>query len=364
MKRLVILSPIVTVLFCGLQKYFINGWKAELKKQSPILLLLFSFLIIFSACGGDSPIKHEDPGTVWKTTLPDQIGGISLQGFIEEITPGPFTTYSGYDGNVQLTFPTAASIRIDGYVQVTGINSGYNTMYISVYRDGEIKSLLPVSMGSFSEYIYFRESGEQQLKLYYKENDLYYTIAVIDVTNEPSGDIKYLVASTEIQAFDPEIRILAKEIIDSLESPADESIALAFHDYIVKLIYYDFDSLVPGERKDQDALSVLANGCAVCEGYSTLYSALLRASGIPVQVYTGNNHAWNLVYWSGEWHDVDVTWDDPYRDDGSGTCVGPPDYDGCTSDFPGGDNLRYNYFDTDFNGDVDHNGTVEDYYKK
>ena len=115
-----------------------------------------------------------------------------------------------------------------------------------------------------------------------------------------------------------------------IESPTDEKIARAFHDYIVKLLYYDFDSLT--DRKPQDALAVLANEMAVCEGYSTLYAALLRASGIETQVYTGSNHAWNMVYWSGSWHDIDTTWDDPLWHVG-GTCD-PETGEYCCNDYP------------------------------
>lgn len=326
-----------------------------------LLLLFISVPLTFASCeGGENKTVYTDPGTVWNTTLPDQIGGISLAGFIENIDSSDFTKYSGYSGKLEITSPSAAHISVDGYVRVTGTNSYYDPLYICIADGTSLKELFPVPIGTFDEYIYFRRAETNNLVFCYKIGENSYSfIASITVTNTNSS-IKYLVPSTRIQAFNPEIRVMAKTIIDSLESPTDASIALAFHDYIVKLLYYDFDSLT--DRKAQDALAVLHNEMAVCEGYATLYAALLRASGIQAQVYTGSNHAWNMIYWTGEWHDVDTTWDDPVWNDG-GTCnVTTGEF--CTSDFPDGENLRYTYYDTDFTGDENHDGLVEDFYKK
>lgn len=322
-------------------------------KKSILFLLLI--LPLLYACEGGGNDDYE-PVTI----LPDYIGGYQLQGIVETIDSGPFTTYSGYSGNMTITSPSAAHIKVDGYVRVTGTNSTFDPLYIGIYYDNSIQELYPVDIGSFDKYIYFRKKGTVYLRFYEKiSENSYGTRASITVTST-SDKIKYLAPSTRIQAFDDTIMNLASTLKATVEDSTDiESVAKAYHDYIVKQLYYDFDSLT--NRKPQDALSVLANGMAVCEGYATLYTALLRASGIKAQVYTGQNHAWNKVYWNGTWHDVDVTWDDPVMNDG-GTCnTETGQY--CNSDFPDGYNLRHTYFDTGFTGEDGHIGVVEDYYK-
>lgn len=62
------------------------------------------------------------------------------------------------------------------------------------------------------------------------------------------------------------------------------------------------------------AYGALANGKAVCQGYSFAYKLLLRRAGVPA-VYVGSDsmqHAWNMVQMENNgWYHVDVTWDDP-----------------------------------------------------
>ena len=343
-------------------------------KRFLILILVVTMFII--GCNDDKDEKKsvKDPGAVLHTTLPDVIGGNKLKGYIEDIDSNEFVKYSQYeDKGAIITSPTAAHIRVDGYVKVEGSHNGSSAVYLGVVKNNVIQQMEELSKGSFSKYFYFSEAAsDYAIVLMYPKRGSYSYLSQINITNEPSADIQYLVPGYYVQAFDSSIRSLAKEIIDTLDSPTDEDVAKAFHDYIIKTIYYDLDSyLNPERRKDQDALSVINNGCAVCSGYTALYAALLRASGIKVMgisgdTDTGGSHAWNRVYWDGSWHNVDVTWDDPLTDDGSGDCGDLPDFGGCTSNFPNGDNLRYAYFDiSDAELAKDHlNGVISPYYKK
>lgn len=327
-----------------------------------LFFLLPILMLLAIGCGDGSSLEPKDPGTVLRTTLPDVIGGNTLGGLLEIIDSSDYVKYSGYENaETVITSPTAAHIRVDGYVEVKGEKSTSNTVYLGIIKGNTINWLEELPAGKFSRYLYFREAASDYIiALLVQSRASYSYLCRIDVTNDPSADIQFLVPTTYVQAFNPNIRVLAKDIIDTVTTPTDESIALAFHDYIAKDLYYDFDSLT--DRKPQDALSVLANGMAVCQGYANLYTALLRASGIKAQVYTGSNHAWNMVWWENDWHDVDVTWDDPVQDDGGDCDINTGQY--CTSDFPAGDNLRYDYFDTDFTGDADHDGTVNLLYRR
>lgn len=63
------------------------------------------------------------------------------------------------------------------------------------------------------------------------------------------------------------------------------------------------------------AYGALANGEAVCQGYSYAFHLLMRDLDIPVvNVFgtaDGENHVWNQVLVDGEWLYVDVTFNDP-----------------------------------------------------
>ncbi|MEM8806702.1 MAG: transglutaminase domain-containing protein [Cyanobacteria bacterium P01_G01_bin.38] len=114
----------------------------------------------------------------------------------------------------------------------------------------------------------------------------------------------------------------------------------AIHDYVISRISYDIDVLKTGKRPSQQAHSVFDSHKAVCEGYSRLFAALGRASGLeaiyvrgkvrrdlaPLDVipkrfrlakirYDWTAHAWNAVKIDNSWYLVDTTWDDSAADD-------------------------------------------------
>lgn len=97
--------------------------------------------------------------------------------------------------------------------------------------------------------------------------------------------------------------------------------------YVVDLDLEKFfdNSYLSGAILDRKASDVLRERLGVCEHYSRLAAALLRAAGIPARVIHGYarreteawhdvlkgepNHAWNEVFVGGRWLVMDVTWD-------------------------------------------------------
>jgi hypothetical protein len=273
-----------------------------------------------------------------------------------------FKKYSIYSGNIDISFPLKEKIKVDGYVTVTGTNNSGESLYLgtktgSDVNQGFIEQLYEIpDQGAFTKTIYFTNDGSTLLLFLKKDaaNTGYYNYyGYTQVTNQPSADLQYLLPSEKVQVYDSQILAKAQELYNNSSCKDHDALALYVHDYLVKYIAYDYEGLVNGTYGYyQDALTVLTSGKAVCTGYSTLYSAILRAMGIPALVVTGTTiegseegHAWNQVYWEGTWHNVDVTWDDPSRDDGSGQCYSSSSHEGCTNDFPDGENLRYDYFD-------------------
>ena len=91
-------------------------------------------------------------------------------------------------------------------------------------------------------------------------------------------------------------------------------IVQALHDYLVRNCVYDRSAVIEVISPSRTAYGALANGEAVCQGYSLAYKLLLRRAGVPA-VYVGSDsmqHAWNMVQMENNgWYHVDVTWDDP-----------------------------------------------------
>ncbi len=87
-----------------------------------------------------------------------------------------------------------------------------------------------------------------------------------------------------------------------------------FHDYLCDNVVYTGD----GVDTRYTAFGALVNGKAVCEGYSRAMQLLCKSAGINCSLIKGiadeQSHMWNVVEISGEWYELDVTWDD--LDDG------------------------------------------------
>lgn len=105
----------------------------------------------------------------------------------------------------------------------------------------------------------------------------------------------------------------------------------AIHDWIAGNIYYDMDSLKNGNYKniDSSAVGTLLTRKSVCQGYSDLSVAMLRAAGIPAmglscfalglstdkrwtpQILGSSetNHRITAAYCDQRWVIMDITWD-------------------------------------------------------
>lgn len=91
------------------------------------------------------------------------------------------------------------------------------------------------------------------------------------------------------------------------------------HDLLIKETSYNAES-----PNNQNIYSILVSKETVCAGYSRAFQYLMQRLGIPCYYVGGNvpdqgsiyegRHAWNLVKVNGDWYNVDVTWDDYYKE--------------------------------------------------
>ena len=138
----------------------------------------------------------------------------------------------------------------------------------------------------------------------------------------------YRQPSGRIQSYNKEIIDIANSITSGIDNDYDKAVAI--HDWVCNNIYYDRDSYLSKSylQVDFSALGTLHSRRAVCEGYSNLTTALLRAAGVPAKKVTGfalgvsndywpenldlkkdSNHSWNEFWANGRWIIIDTTWD-------------------------------------------------------
>jgi hypothetical protein len=114
--------------------------------------------------------------------------------------------------------------------------------------------------------------------------------------------------------------ILKQLIHHTMDDYAKE---LALHDYLIKQVVYDYDSLSMRNPPNEiySAYGALINNKAVCSGYAHAMKLLLDRCGIDCLIVTGDStipdsnssvgHAWNIVKIKQQFYHLDVTWDAP-----------------------------------------------------
>jgi len=279
--------------------------------------------------------------------------------------PGTGITYNGYSGTegslttttggVTITYPSATTFSADGFFTIEGsVNNPTAFNYARVLVEKTGVSGLQTEYyvrDNFKQRIWLRfGSGEYTVKVYGlnsittssnlgAEGDITgvnhssssITFNVTNTRNDgksadgSTADRRFIYPSYVVQSDDFRIINLASDLTFGLTDSTEKIRAL--HDYITSNTSYDYNSTVSGNRKKQDALTVIGTRYyedtlypdghffAVCEGYSNLFAALVRASGFEIRYVSGNSHGWNNVYLNG-WKLVDVTHDDPVRASG------------------------------------------------
>ena len=107
------------------------------------------------------------------------------------------------------------------------------------------------------------------------------------------------------------------ELID--DSMSDEAKITAIHNDII--IHSRYVKTSADDSKAQglfQASTVLLDGKGVCTGYSRAFMLMAEAADIPALYVSAAamNHGWNYVYDEQGWRHIDVTWDDPFPDQG------------------------------------------------
>jgi len=129
-----------------------------------------------------------------------------------------------------------------------------------------------------------------------------------------------------IDSDNPGILKIAKSLTNNVTDPVE--IARILYNFVIRNLYYDFPRAEEQDYKFLYASEILERGKGVCSDYAILYTALLRAAGIPsrlsagIPVYTilfedekeiDEGHAWVEIQLPGYgWVPVDITSEDDF----------------------------------------------------
>lgn len=221
------------------------------------------------------------------------------------------------------------------YNNIVSNSTGSISLYLDKIAEGKYSVNLYTSSeryGSYKSLIYGND-----IEILYKDGKLsfvpypYYDHNMAVVNNKRTDEkalAYYRQPSSNIQSDNQEIIDLANSITAGIANDYDKAVAI--HDWVCNNIYYDWDSYLSKNYTgiDTSALGTLHSKRSVCDGYSNLTAALLRAAGVSAKKISGfalgvssdywpenydpnkdTNHAWNEFWANGRWVILDTTWD-------------------------------------------------------
>ncbi|SDN53028.1 Transglutaminase-like superfamily protein [Fictibacillus solisalsi] len=143
-------------------------------------------------------------------------------------------------------------------------------------------------------------------------------IAHFTMENINQNDVRYSLPSRGIQSDDMEIGRLSAKLMANRHNDKDK--AKAVYEYVAKNIQYDVNKLDKRSFAfDDSALKTLHEKKGVCQDFSYLAIALLRAGGLEARMaigYAGQDHAWIETKVDGRWLTMDPTWGSGYLQNG------------------------------------------------
>ncbi|UII56262.1 transglutaminase-like domain-containing protein [Cytobacillus spongiae] len=249
---------------------------------------------------------------------------------------------------VTLESPRFGGERSEGLYEVKGeidpaAEFGPETTHIYVTtKKGEDEALdvIPVEDFTFDGSFYLRFGpgtyevilSVPEIKEKNSDRFRYFGFAKFEV-EATSNDQRDLLPSRGVESDAPEIITLSKKLTNGMNS--DKEKAKAIYDYVTKNVTYDVGKYENKEyRWDDSAIRTLELKSGVCQDYSYLAVALLRASNMEARIIEGtafggfwpSNHAWVEAKVNGEWLTMDPTWGAGFIEDDQFVAKYNPEY--------------------------------------
>ena len=265
------------------------------KKKWTSLILLVVFFVSF---GNVNSAKAEQVQTTTVTYVNPMYEDKVEMPTDSLTTVTPFSATSDVDSQSFTTIEDASNYMRQELVKRSNtisftVNKPY---YTSMHEDIFYLAIADSDETSSSEgdYIYEHFDG-YNCSISYTST---YTILTYEVS--------YISTYEEEQAVDAAV----KNVLDNLNVyDSDEYTKIkAVHDYIVQNIKYDYS------LSKYSAYNAIIEKNVVCQGFASLTYKMLKELGVGVRVITGTGdgvaHGWNIVEISGQWYNIDNTWDE------------------------------------------------------
>ncbi|MCI7351895.1 MAG: hypothetical protein MSH60_14280 [Ruminococcus sp.] len=147
----------------------------------------------------------------------------------------------------------------------------------------------------------------EEIELFYLDNKFYYS-------GTPATKMKlgYTDTKLNIKKKKQDVNTATQEILAKVTSGmSDYDIVKLFHDELIRTCVYDTEAT-------NNIYGALVEKRTMCQGYAGAFLRLCNLTGIPALSITGSTnepHMWNMVKIDGEWYHIDLTWDDPDKED-------------------------------------------------
>lgn len=243
-----------------------------------------------------------------------------------------------YDKKFQLNEPKSSDLKAGQAFHISGTydmhtdhNSKINQLIVTTKKkdsdddDMEASYLVPAQNGQFDGDFWLRFGpGKYKVTVNIPVNlddpDSHYKyqgIATFHVQSD-AKDQRNLLPSQGIQSDAPKIKDLSQKLTKGKGSKRKKSKAI--YKYVSKNVAYDVKKWHKDLFEvDDSALKTLKTKDGVCQDYSYLTVALLRAAGIESRAVTGSanleRHEWVEAKINGDWVLMDPTWGAGYVDD-------------------------------------------------
>lgn len=188
-------------------------------------------------------------------------------------------------------------------------------------KDKQIYTLIADAAENHESTVYFPEPikwgdfRRMYIAVFRTEAQYYWmsqSIPMIDpekeITEAPLG---YKYSAGECEKMSEEINAAAAPLLESIKGLSDYEKLKAIHDFTVLGNTYVWED---GEHTGDIYGGMVSHGIR-CEGYSKTIKWLCDKAGIENTVSDGKSngipHSWNKVRCSGQWYNLDASWDDP-----------------------------------------------------
>lgn len=278
--------------------------------------------ICFRPEGGDMLVKKQAPTVLLLLILTVVSAFVPTVGYGEPIC---YDTVDAFDCVVQDSDGSDVSDAMAASVDGESISKAASEIVVRITAGwGNCLSSVDVSDGGYTVGDFWDALGVVAVDPEYYWAASQFGFGYIDSNGNGSPQRTERLTSISLYYVVPTNTV--PDVINATEAKVSEAltwipdnatrfqIVQALHDYLVRNCVYDRSAVNEVISPSRTAYGALANGKAVCQGYSLAYKLLLRRAGVPA-VYVGSDsmqHAWNMVQMENNgWYHVDVTWDDP-----------------------------------------------------